>query len=64
MARLFALEMAGRVCDDALQVHGGYGFIKDYPVEKHHRRRHQRNSAPGHRQTIADDAGRHELQRL
>jgi alkylation response protein AidB-like acyl-CoA dehydrogenase len=37
MAKLFASEMAVRVCDDALQVHGGYGFIKDYPVEKFYR---------------------------
>ncbi len=37
MAKLFASEMAVRVCDEALQVHGGYGFIKDYPVEKFYR---------------------------
>ena len=37
MAKLFASEMAVRVCDDALQIHGGYGFIKDYPVEKFYR---------------------------
>jgi alkylation response protein AidB-like acyl-CoA dehydrogenase len=37
MAKLFASEMAVRACDDALQVHGGYGFIKDYPVEKFYR---------------------------
>jgi alkylation response protein AidB-like acyl-CoA dehydrogenase len=37
MAKLFASEIAVRVCDEALQVHGGYGFIKDYPVEKFYR---------------------------
>src|SRR3954447_11130870 len=37
MAKLFASEMAVKVCDDALQIHGGYGFIKDYPVEKFYR---------------------------
>lgn len=37
MAKLFASEMAVRVCDDALQIHGGYGFLKDYPVEKFYR---------------------------
>ena len=37
MAKLFASEVAVRVCDDALQIHGGYGFMKDYPVEKFYR---------------------------
>ncbi len=37
MAKLFASEMAVRVADDALQIHGGYGFIKDYGVEKFYR---------------------------
>jgi alkylation response protein AidB-like acyl-CoA dehydrogenase len=37
MAKLFASEIAVRICDDALQIHGGYGFIKDYPVEKFYR---------------------------
>ena len=37
MAKLFASEMAVKVCDEALQIHGGYGFIKDYPVEKFYR---------------------------
>jgi len=37
MAKLFASEIAVRVADDALQIHGGYGFIKDYPVEKFYR---------------------------
>jgi hypothetical protein len=34
MAKLFASETAVRVSNEAVQVHGGYGFIKDYPVEK------------------------------
>jgi alkylation response protein AidB-like acyl-CoA dehydrogenase len=37
MAKLYASEVAVRVADDALQIHGGYGFIKDYPVEKFYR---------------------------
>ncbi len=37
MAKLFASEMAVRAADQALQIHGGYGFIKDYPVEKFYR---------------------------
>ncbi len=37
MAKLFASESAVRICDDAVQIHGGYGFIKDYPVEKFYR---------------------------
>lgn len=37
MAKLFSSESAVRICDDALQIHGGYGFIKDYPVEKFYR---------------------------
>jgi alkylation response protein AidB-like acyl-CoA dehydrogenase len=36
-AKLFASEMAVRACDRALQIHGGYGFIKDFPVEKYYR---------------------------
>ncbi|HQY29147.1 MAG TPA: acyl-CoA dehydrogenase family protein, partial [Burkholderiaceae bacterium] len=34
MAKLFASEMAERVCSDAIQVHGGYGYVSDYPVER------------------------------
>jgi butyryl-CoA dehydrogenase len=34
MAKLFAAEMAMKVTTDAIQVHGGYGFIKDYEVER------------------------------
>jgi alkylation response protein AidB-like acyl-CoA dehydrogenase len=37
MAKLFASEAAVRIADQAVQVHGGYGFIKDYPVEKFYR---------------------------
>jgi butyryl-CoA dehydrogenase len=37
MAKLFASEMAHRVCHKALQIHGGYGFIKDYKVERLYR---------------------------
>jgi alkylation response protein AidB-like acyl-CoA dehydrogenase len=37
MAKLFASETAVSVCNEAVQIHGGYGFIKDYPVEKFYR---------------------------
>ena len=37
MIKLFASEMAHRVCHKALQIHGGYGFIKDYRVERLYR---------------------------
>jgi alkylation response protein AidB-like acyl-CoA dehydrogenase len=37
MAKLFASESAVRVADEAVQIHGGYGFMKDYPVEKFYR---------------------------
>ena len=37
IAKLFASEMAHRVCHKALQIHGGYGFIKDYKVERLYR---------------------------
>lgn len=37
MAKLLAGEMAVRVANEAVQIHGGYGFIKDYPVEKYYR---------------------------
>ncbi|MCP5027091.1 MAG: acyl-CoA dehydrogenase [Actinomycetia bacterium] len=37
MAKLFASEMAERVASDAIQIHGGYGFLNDYPVEKIYR---------------------------
>ena len=37
MAKLFASEAAVHICDEAVQLHGGYGFIKDYPVEKFYR---------------------------
>src|SRR5260221_9285370 len=37
MAKLFSSEIAVRVCNEAVQIHGGYGFIKDYPVEKFYR---------------------------
>ena len=37
MAKLFASEIACRICDESVQIHGGYGFIKDYPAEKFYR---------------------------
>ncbi len=37
MAKLFASEMAEKVCSDAIQVHGGYGYLQDFPVERIYR---------------------------
>ncbi len=37
MAKLFATEMAEKVCSDAIQVHGGYGYVSDFPVERIYR---------------------------
>ncbi len=37
MAKLFASEVAVKICDEGVQIHGGYGFIKDYPAEKFYR---------------------------
>ncbi|MEN7529988.1 MULTISPECIES: acyl-CoA dehydrogenase family protein [unclassified Cupriavidus] len=37
MAKLFASEMAERVCSDAIQVFGGYGYVNDFPVERIYR---------------------------
>lgn len=34
MAKLFASEAAEKICSDAIQVHGGYGYLKDFPVER------------------------------
>ena len=53
MAKLFASEMAERVASDAIQIHGGYGYLADFPVERIYRdvrvcqilRGHQRYSA-------------------
>jgi alkylation response protein AidB-like acyl-CoA dehydrogenase len=37
MAKLFASEVAEKAASEAVQIHGGYGFVKDYPVEKFYR---------------------------
>jgi alkylation response protein AidB-like acyl-CoA dehydrogenase len=37
MAKLFASEMSVKVCEEAIQIHGGYGYTKDYPPEKYWR---------------------------
>ena len=37
MAKMFATEMAERVCRNAIQIHGGYGYSSDYPVERIYR---------------------------
>jgi alkylation response protein AidB-like acyl-CoA dehydrogenase len=34
MAKLFATEHAWKICDLALQVHGGYGYVRDFPIER------------------------------
>jgi alkylation response protein AidB-like acyl-CoA dehydrogenase len=35
MAKRFATDVGFKVCNDALQLHGGYGYIKEYPLERH-----------------------------
>ncbi len=37
MAKLFASEMAEKVCSQAIQIHGGYGYLQDFPVERYYR---------------------------
>jgi butyryl-CoA dehydrogenase len=37
MAKLFATEMGERVCRNAIQIHGGYGYSREYPVERIYR---------------------------
>ena len=37
MAKLYASEIAVKVCEEAIQIHGGYGYTKDYPAEKYWR---------------------------
>ena len=37
MAKMFATEMAERVCRNAIQIHGGYGYSSEYPVERLYR---------------------------
>src|SRR4030095_13755855 len=37
MAKLYASEMSVRVTNEAIQIHGGYGYVKEYPVEKFYR---------------------------
>jgi butyryl-CoA dehydrogenase len=37
MAKLFASEMAEKVCSDSIQLHGGYGYVEDFPVERIYR---------------------------
>jgi alkylation response protein AidB-like acyl-CoA dehydrogenase len=37
MAKRYATDVGFKVCDDALQLHGGYGYIKEYPLERHFR---------------------------
>lgn len=37
MAKLFATEKCFNICNQALQIHGGYGYLKDYPVQQYFR---------------------------
>lgn len=37
IAKLFASEMAEKVCSEAIQIHGGYGYLRDFPVERYFR---------------------------
>ena len=35
MAKRFATDAGFQVCNEALQLHGGYGYLRDYPIERH-----------------------------
>lgn len=37
MAKMFATDKCFNICNDALQIHGGYGYLKDYPVQQYMR---------------------------
>ena len=37
MAKRFATDIGFQVCNEAIQLHGGYGYIKEYPIERHFR---------------------------
>jgi hypothetical protein len=37
MAKRFASDVGFEVCNDALQLHGGYGYLRDYPIERYFR---------------------------
>lgn len=37
MAKVYATETANKVCGEAIQIHGGYGYVKEYPVERYYR---------------------------
>jgi alkylation response protein AidB-like acyl-CoA dehydrogenase len=37
MAKLFASEACNRICNNAIQIHGGYGYTQDFPVERYYR---------------------------
>ena len=56
MAKLYASEIAVRAADDCVQIHGGYGFVKDYPAEKYLPRRQAADDRRGHER---DPAARH-----
>ena len=61
MAKYFSSQVAERVASHAVEVYGGYGFVKDYPVEKYYRdakigkdlRRHLEHAVGDHRQACA-----------
>ena len=64
MAKLFASEMAEKVCSAAIQIHGGYGYLNDFPVERIYRdvrvmpdlRGHVRHPAAGDRPPAANES--------
>ena len=35
MAKLYASEAANRICNRVVQIHGGYGYVRDFPAERH-----------------------------
>ena len=64
MAKLFAAETAMRVTTDAIQVHGGYGYIKEYQVERLLPRREDHADLRGHREIQKLVIARHLLARV
>ena len=60
MAKLFCSELAMRATIKAVQLHGGYGYTKDYPVERYHARRQDLRDR---RRDVRDSADRHRAAR-
>jgi hypothetical protein len=59
MAKLFASDMAMRVTTDAVQAHGGYGYMREYPVERYMREAKALQIVEGTNQVQRMIIGRH-----